>query len=179
MYHTDAQAERLPGETKTAARKRRKAARKGNGVARAARIAEQCLKDQYLHRCCSEAWFWDKAAHRPYIPSAQCRCRRCLDARHFGWPNNHYIGSGEISYDCWLERNRIDEATPDPKLMSERDARRAGLTIKRHRQRDPVPTPVLVPGCEGCEDGLRPRGDRFCVVCAARVKMEMRESGYL
>ena len=39
---------------------------------------------------------------------------------------------------------------------------------------DAKPVVALVSGCEMCEAGMKPRGERYCLTCADLVKRELQ-----
>jgi hypothetical protein len=173
-------------ETRTARRKRMKAAR-GVKEKRSGAAELQSLKARFLQRCCSEYWFYQRAAGATTPIGTTCQCVACAEARHFAWPRPH-VGSVGISFDCFCEHADLepsDERLARDSTMRAGEAIAAGLTVKRERQLKPnrvpdSPTRVLRKPCQGgCEGGLCEIGEKYCLACKARVMREMNESGYL
>jgi hypothetical protein len=159
-------------ETKTARRKRLKAERRGvrqsNGAAEL-----QSLKARFLQRCCSEYWFYQRAANTVTPIGTLCRCEACAEARRFAWPRPH-VGSVGISFDCFVEGADIepgDDRLSRGSITTKREALRGRLTIKRHR---PSQTRILKKPCANCEGGLCEHGERYCLKCRAIILRELR-----
>ena len=166
-------------ETKTARRKRMKAERAGGKKSPSVAQIES-LKARFLQRCCSEYWFYRRAASASTPTGKRCFCIACSEARRYGWPRPH-VGSVGISFDCFVEGTDIepnDPAYARDRAVHNGEAMGAGMTIKRRRQRPPAECQVLVAGCEGCEDGMKPRGERYCMKCRAIMKQRMADDGY-
>jgi hypothetical protein len=169
-------------ETKTARRKRDREQRlMGMSPAMialaeaSARAARERVRAKLLLLLCSDYWVWEATLNRPVAPQSLCQCGHCRGLRKF--PEPYLFVRSQWSYDCFLERHPpvpIDERGP----KTEEQAEDHGLTVKKRRTKPQKQIFVLVSGCEGC-DGLRPKGDRFCLACAERVRRQMVESGYL
>ena len=166
----------LVGETRTARKKRLKAERAAGvniQLAAAERQRVGRLIQNLSARLCSIWWAEHVARNQgPYLPDTPCDCSHCRRRRK--WPNVNF-GSTGISYECFtLEFMR---PASDKRAMTDDEARYLGLhKVRRQSSRGEIK--VLVAGCERCE-GLRPRGERYCMACRALVKREMREAGYL
>lgn len=182
------QYERQPGETKTAWRRRNKAAAKALANARLTEAARQLAKDQRDREMarlnliyCSDWWAEEMRLGRgPYYPNTPCSCEKCQGRK---WPVP-VVPPRCISYECHIldiaDRlhgdNNVDEIERwGRRRYNKRQAGEAGLHMVRQRQSE---IQLLVSGCERCE-GLRPFGERYCMACAAAVRREMREAGYL
>jgi hypothetical protein len=106
---------------------------------------------------------------------ARCLCLPCQLAEGC-WPD-YYIGSCNLSWECFLERNDLVEERPG----SIPDAAAIADRLHKVRRRPPrarKPAPVLIDGCEGC-GGLRPKGNRYCLECEQSVRAAMEASRYL
>ena len=142
--------------------------KKRGDVAAQARVAE------LLKWLISEWWAYEVALRGmiAYLPATACTCRKCRNAGR-RWPSTH-VGSVGVSYDCFLERQALPHV--ERARMTEGEALSEGLTIiKRIGPRAPKPAPVLVAGCEMCE-GLRVKGDRYCLACWEVAKADYQES---
>lgn len=85
-------------------RKRRELLKRARESSRA---ATERRRNRALAVCCSAYWIAEKMAGRRIYPSTPCRCERCRGRRQ--WPNNAYVNSRGLSYDCQVERQEIDE----------------------------------------------------------------------
>lgn len=169
-------------ETRTARKKRLKAERKA-GVDLQLAAAERARVDRSIQnlsaRLCSIWWAEHVARNRgPYLPDTPCDCSHCRRRRK--WPSVNF-GSRNISFECFTLAHAPPEKTDRWRRVSHAEAASVGLHIIRRRAGEHNDTPkgisVLVAGCERCE-GLKVKGDRFCIRCAALVKQEMEDSGY-
>lgn len=147
--------------------------------------AERAVADARLVWYCSRWWAEQVAQGRQYLPSAACRCEHCAGKRK--WPAP-VVPPQCISYECHILdiADRLgggigsdDMARWGRQRISRRQMAEAGLhRVRQQQQGRRVDVELLVSGCERCE-GLRPFGERYCMACAAAVRREMREAGYL
>lgn len=134
----------------------------------------EAKRDELRKKVCSAYWIDEIVYNGTYSPAAHCNCRRCKRRGFMGWPAPVIMSCG-MSFECFLERTAKSESK---RKVTEKEAMDEGLSIiKRFEKKAKIP-PVLVSGCFGC-DGLRPKGDKYCLQCKHRVQREMRESGYL
>lgn len=97
-------------------RKRRALLQQARAVASA---AADRRRNRALALCCSAYWIAEKMAGRRIYPSTPCRCERCKGRRQ--WPNNAYVNSRGLSFDCQVERQEVD-----PELAEMLDELRGG-----------------------------------------------------
>lgn len=84
--------------------------RKRRELLRNAKASAQAVADRRRNRalslCCSAYWIAEMVAGRRVYPSTPCRCERCKGRRR--WPNNAYVNSRGLSFDCQVERQSVD-----------------------------------------------------------------------
>jgi hypothetical protein len=144
-------------------------------------------KEELRLQVVSEYWVDEIAHNRPYSPDTPCKCRKCQNRKHKGWPGPAVMLINQLAWECEWERvlakppgkwspprDHPEDVTNRWQAIPETEAIRAGLSLVRRRglqlEDDGTAGEIMVPGCERCE-GLRLNGERFCLQCwAALVK---------